>query len=283
MKIALGTAQFDKDYGINRINRKFTYKQKKNLVSFVKKNNIKTIDTAYAYKNAEKDLGRIGVKNFEIITKLPKLKKTTSIETQVTSATSTSLEKLKLKSLYGLLIHNLDDLNSKNRNEYLNTLKKLKKNKIVKKIGVSLYNIQDLKKIMRYWIPDIIQVPYSILDRRLNERSVLKKIKKQKIEVHARSIFLQGLLIKKNNKKKFKKWSNIFDNWFLWCKKNKVEPFQAAYLYVKKNDNIKKIIIGIDDIKQIQSIIEIKKKITKFPNLKCKDKKLLNPFNWSSL
>ena len=75
MKIALGTAQFDKDYGINRINRKFTYKQKKKLISFVKKNNIKTIDTAFAYKNAEKDLGKIGMKNFEIITKLPKLKK----------------------------------------------------------------------------------------------------------------------------------------------------------------------------------------------------------------
>ena len=193
------------------------------------------------------------------------------------------MRKLRLKSLYGLLIHNLDDLNNKNRNDYLNTLKKLKQNKIVRKIGVSLYDAQDLKKIIKYWIPDIIQIPYSVLDRRLNDRSVIKLIKDNKIEVHARSIFLQGLLTKKIKKKKFKKWSNILDNWFLWCKKNKLEPFQAAYLYVKKNVYIKKIIIGVDDIKQIQSIIEIKKKITKFPNLKCNDEKLLNPFNWSSL
>ena len=56
MKIALGTAQFEKNYGINRINKNLTFEEKKGLIFFVKKNGIKTIDTASSYDTAEKDL-----------------------------------------------------------------------------------------------------------------------------------------------------------------------------------------------------------------------------------
>ena len=283
MKIALGTAQFDKNYGVNRLNKKFNFIDKKNLVEFVKKNKITTIDTANAYKNAEKDLGKIGVRKFKIITKIPKLKNQKEINKQITLATIKSLKKLKLRKVYGLLIHNLGDLNGPSRSKYIDALKNLKKKNFTKKIGISLYDVNDLKKIIKFWVPDIIQVPYNILDRRLNNNSIMKIIKKNKIEIHIRSIFLQGLLTKKNNQKKFKKWKLLFNKWFFWCKKNDVEPFQAAYLFVKNNINIHKIIIGAENIKQIQKIINIKKKIKKFPNLNCKDKMLLNPSNWEIL
>ena len=43
--------------------------------------------------------------------------------------------------------------------------------------------------------PDIIQVPYSVADRRLELSGYIKDLKRAKIEIHARSIFLQGLLL----------------------------------------------------------------------------------------
>ena len=202
MKILIGTAQFDKNYGISRPAGKFNLAQKKKLIKFAQKNKITGIDTAKSYKNAEKQLGQIGVKNFSVVSKLPRLKKNLNIEKQLMFSIKASLQNLQLKSMYAILIHDLNDLNINNREKYLSVLKKIKKINLVKKIGISLYDINDIKKIIKYWKPDLIQIPYNILDRGLNDRSIIRIIKKNKIEIHARSIFLQGLLTKKTNKKK---------------------------------------------------------------------------------
>mgnify|MGYP001334834031 CR=1 FL=1 len=283
MNLVLGTAQFDEKYGINRIKKKLSFKSKKKIISFLKKNKINTIDTASNYKNAEYDLGKIGIKKFNIITKIPKLKKKFEIKEQLFSYIFNSLTKLRIKKIHALLIHDIRDLDKKNKFEYLNFLKYLKKKKIVKKIGISIYNFKDLNKIIKFWTPDIVQLPYNIFDRRIENKPFLNMVKKYRIEIHARSIYLQGLLVQKSKNKKFKKWEKLFNEWFLWCKQNHIKPFEAAYLFVKKNSNIKKIIIGVDDIAQLNKITKIKRKIDKFPKFNCKDRKLLNPYNWNNL
>lgn len=281
MKILLGTAQFDKNYGISRSNKEFNFNQKKLLIKFARQNQIEGLDTAAVYKNAETELGKIGVNDFKIISKLPKLKKNAKVRTQILSALKLSLNKLKLKRIYGILIHDLKDLNGSNKDEYLDELKNLKRLNLVKKIGISLYDVNDIKKIIKYWKPDIIQIPFNIFDRRLNNKIICKIIKKNKIEVHARSIFLQGILTKRNKKKRFNKWKKLFDAWFNWCNKNNMQPYEVAYLYAKNNNIINKIVIGFENFDQLKKIIKIKKKIRKFPDLECKDEMLINPFNWN--
>ena len=108
-------------------------------------------------------------------------------------------------------------------------------------------------------------------------------MKKNKIEIHARSIFLQGLLTKKERPKKFYKWNNLLDKWFMWCENNNLKPFEAAYLYVLQKKEIDKIVVGFDTLDEMMDIIKINKKhIKNFPNLKCKDG-ALNPYNWVKL
>ncbi len=281
MKILIGTAQFNNNYGIHQQNKNFNFKQKFFLIKYAKKKGIKWIDTAPNYKDAETELGNIGVRDFNIITKLPKIKNNILKKNYLLSKTEESLSKLKIKKLYGILVHDLKDINNKHREKYIKELKYLKKINLVKKVGISLYNINDLQKILKFWKPDLIQVPYNVIDRRLNNKKILKIIKKNKIEIHARSIFLQGLLIKRSKKRKLQKWNLLFNRWFSWCKKNKLKPYEAAYLFVKKNKNINKIIIGFDNISQIKKILQIKKRINNFPDLECKDKMLINAFNWS--
>jgi len=285
MKISIGTAQFDKKYGVNRGKSKFDFFLKKQLIKTAGKFNIRTIDTATSYKNAEKELGKIGLNGFNLITKLPKIKKQNiNLEKWVTFSLKRSLDKLKVKNIYGLLIHHPKDLNKKNRKTYINALVKLKEKKLVKKIGVSLYDVEDIGKILKFWKPDIIQIPYNVIDRRLEKNSFFKRIKKNKIEIHVRSIFLQGLLTKRERPKKFYKWDNLLDRWFYWCKSKNLEPFQAAYLYVKKIKEIDKVVIGFDNLKQMRDLVKINKKhVSNFPNLECKDKMLLNPYNWNNL
>ena len=66
---------------------------------------------------------------------------------------------------------------------------------------------------------DVVQVPFNILDQRLNNNLFKKIISRKKIEVHVRSIFLQGILVdKKLIPSKIKK-NPAIKRWFLYIKK----------------------------------------------------------------
>ena len=88
----------------------------------------------------------------------------------------------------------------------MNILKYLKKGKLAKKIGVSGYNPNEIKKILKIWKPDVIQLPFNIFDQRLISSKVIDLLYKKKIEIHVRSIFLQGMLVRTKIPKKLKKF-----------------------------------------------------------------------------
>ena len=96
--------------------------------------------------------------------------------------------------------------------KYLNWTKKT----FYKKIGVSVYSVDYLKKIILSGIKiNVVQIPINIFNQTFDNK-LLSDIKKRNIEIHARSIFLQGLTLKnskniKNNllKKKLLFFENI--------------------------------------------------------------------------
>ena len=108
-------------------------------------------------------------------------------------------------------------------------------------------------------------------------------MKKRNIELHVRSIFLQGLLLidKKDFPQKFSKWSNIFDNWYEWLIDENISPLDACLSFVDSFNEINKVIIGINSSQQLKQILRcISKKDLKFPEMYSNDKKLINPSNW---
>jgi len=286
MKISIGTAQFMRGYGVNRKFKNFNYNEKKKLIKLAEKNKIRDIDTAFSYKTAHKELGKIGIKKFRITTKLPKIpKKSTDYEKDILKLITKALLELKLKKIDTLLVHDYKNLIKNNILKYTEALSLIKKKGLVSKIGISLYNTEEIINILKFWKPDIIQVPYNIIDRRIEGKNILSILKKKKIKLQVRSIFLQGLILKKKRPQKFNRWRKFFDKWFLWCEKNNLEPFEAAYLFVKKNKHVNKVVIGFENFKQLKKIILLKnKKINiQFPNIIIKEKKLINPYNWRSL
>ena len=71
-----------------------------------------------------------------------------------------------------------------------------KKNKVIKKIGISVYNKNELNEILKVFTPEIIQFPLNVFNQSFNDKKYLQSLKHKGIELHARSIFLQGLLLK---------------------------------------------------------------------------------------
>ena len=217
-KLCFGTANFANNYGILKRKKNFSRKKIRDILELLRKNKIKNIDTAISYKNVEKKIGHFHPENFSIFTKLPKLpKKCSDIKKWSLMNINNSLNNLNRKRLSGVFIHHPEDLIEKNKIKLYEALLFLRKKKIINKIGVSIYDFNILDKILNEFKIDMVQVPFNILDRRLATKNYLNKIKKKKIQIHVRSIFLQGVLLvnKKSIPKRFFKWKNLFKSWHI--------------------------------------------------------------------
>ena len=281
-KIALGTANFDSSYGLS--SGYFTEKNKvKNLLIFCKNNNIDTIDTSPDYKNAENLLGNAGCKGFKLITKIPNLSKVKILnENFIKETISRSLENLKLKKIYALLFRDPNSLMNNNLRLWQQA-QVFKKVGVIKKIGVTVYNIKELNDCFDKLKPDIIQVPYNLFDRRLETSQYLRKLYSKKIEIHCRSVFLQGLLLKEKQELplKFIKYKILWKKYFLWLQQNNLNSLEACMNFILRKKEISRMVLGVDSISQLEKILMISTKKISFPDFTENiDEELIDPRKW---
>ena len=284
-KIILGSANFDQIYGIKK---NFIKKSEiKKLFNLALKNKIKTIDTSPLYNKSEKIIGLLNNNRFKIISKIPKPPKNIkreNIKKWLKQNVMISLKNLKIKKFECLLLHNANSLLCKNGDEIYKGIRNMKINGFTSKIGVSIYDFNVLDKILKKFKFNLIQAPFNILDRRLVEKGWLKKLKKRKIEVHARSIFLQGILLLKHNQlpKKLIKLSKKLMVWENWLKKNKFSSLQVCLSFVLNQRQLDGIVVGYNNTNQLNQILKLKQIKNNFslPNLNIKDKKLIDPREW---
>ena len=285
MQLIIGTVQFGQKYGIANQLDKTNEADVKNILNVAKKNQIQYLDTAAAYGNAEYLLGKIGVKDFGIISKLmPIPNQIDNYDKWVNQSLLDILKKTKMKKLYGLLIHDSNDLLKTNGLAIYNALKKQKEMGLVDKIGVSVYDPKDLKSLIENYFFDIVQLPLNIFDKRFVENNLLQNLNDLGIEVHVRSIFLQGLLLMDEDRLpiQFFKWKPEFKKWYEWLSKNNITPVDACFQFVKSCNYVNKVLVGIQNERQLLEIINAYKKseIKVFPDFGIQDKKLIDPREW---
>tara|TARA_Y100001970_G_scaffold142809_1_gene175591 strand:+ start:13847 stop:14722 length:876 start_codon:yes stop_codon:yes gene_type:complete len=288
-KIALGTVQFGIDYGINS-GIKVESNEVINIINYARDNDIKLLDTAQLYGSSEKVLGDANTQDFDIVTKTRGFDQeviTKKIASLVISDLNKSLRLLKQKSLYAFLVHHGEDLLKPGGELIFNQLQILKNQGLVNKIGVSAYIDDQLIKIIDRFDIDIIQLPMNILDRRLIENGLLKKIYSKGIEIHTRSAFLQGLLLMNQNTipKKFDRWKDLWNLWYEWLADNKLSALEATIRYMVSIPEITKVLVGVDNKNQLQKILQAEDgNIPSIPKeLSSNDVSLLNPGNWDHL
>jgi len=283
MKLVIGSAQLGMNYGLFN-NKKINRKEFKKIEKLVLSSKINFIDTATSYGNSEKIIGNSKLKKLHIITKikLPS-KKNIHIRNWISKEISRSLVKLKINKIYGVLIHNYKDLLGKNGKDYLLSLQELKRKKIIRKIGISVYNPQEIKSIWKFWKPDLIQAPFNPLDNRILDSGWINILKKFKVKIFVRSIFLQGLLINESSSFVINKNSKILLNKFRnWCFKNNVSLLQACLHFIKQFKKIDYLVVGFNNYNQLKEIIDVfKKKQINIPKkFFTKKINLIDPRKW---
>ena len=259
MKLVLASAQLGTNYGILN-KKKINIKEFKKITNLVLRSKIKFIDTSSSYGNSEEIIGSSKLKNLNIISKikLPKKIKISNMDFWLQKKIYKSLNSLNVNNIYGLLIHDYKDLLGINGKNYLTCLKKFKKNKIIKKIGISIYSPKELNIIWRFWKPDIVQAPLNIFDTRISDSGWLDILKKNKVEIFIRSIFLQGLLVNDHNNIKISKNLEVHLNKFqLWCKKKNISKLVACINFIKSFKKVNYVIVGINNCDHLKNIFDI--------------------------
>tara|TARA_Y100001958_G_scaffold159984_1_gene164882 strand:+ start:1903 stop:2736 length:834 start_codon:yes stop_codon:yes gene_type:complete len=244
-KIIIGSAQFGSKYGISNSEGRTQIGEVDKILKFCNFYGIDSIDTAYAYGNSEEVLGKFDINSFKIISKfIPESTTIPSIETQINS----SLKRLNIEFFYAYLAHrplevNLDDW------ILLNNFKKLGK---IKKIGFSFNEVFEVDEILKKgFVPDIVQAPFNYLDYRFeNKLKFLKE--KYNIEIHTRSVFLQGLVFMNIDK-----LSSFFDPLKKDLKQISRLKNKAGSLlkFVTSKNFIDKVVVGSNNLKQLKNNI----------------------------
>jgi aryl-alcohol dehydrogenase-like predicted oxidoreductase len=199
-RIGLGTAQFGFDYGISNRHGRPAESEIAAILAYAIEAGVRYIDTAAGYDDAEVILGRLLPPRhaMRIVTKTQPVADQ-AIEPrharQLSEALQRSRDRLKAEQLYGLLLHHVSDLAKPGAEYLVEALLEAKTRGLVSGIGVSVYDADELGLAERQFAPDLVQLPLNVLDRRLLDSGSLARLKGRGAEIHARSVFLQGLLL----------------------------------------------------------------------------------------
>ena len=283
-KLGIGTLQFGQKYGIANKEGKVKTSEVKKIKTLAENNFINIIDTANVYGDSEKRLGKLNFSKFKLVSKLPVSVPPKNRFSWVLASIKKSLRNLKVDKIYCMHVHNTKYLLDKNGHQIYNGLKIAKEKGIIKKIGVSIYTVQELKKIISKYEIDLVLIPFNIFDQRTLKSNILKELKSKNIEIHTRTTFLQGLLLLKKNEvpSKFYKYQKYFSNFDRLQKKLKLSKFEICLRYALSNKYIDKVVVGMDNSKQFKMLIKsagyLKTKISSVDA--SKEINLINPAKW---
>lgn len=192
-RLGLGTVQFGQAYGVSNSRGRVPPGDVAAILDRAALAGLGTLDTAAGYGEAEAVLGDLETHTgpFRLVTKTIALKN--GLEAVLARARQ-SVATLKRRPVDLLLVHAAGDLAGPEGEALWHALLCLRDEGLFGGIGISAYVADDPLALARRFHPAAMQVPMSLLDQRLLGTGALAAIKDLGVEVHIRSIFLQGLL-----------------------------------------------------------------------------------------
>lgn len=267
MELCLGTVQFGMDYGISG-QKQPSVEQAVEMLDYAVQNGINTIDTANAYGTAEDVVGMflrkktVPREKLWIISKFrPNLLDDVQEEDYyavMKENLSNTLERLGVDYLDTYLLHSARYVYS---DAIIDTLNRLKKEGYARKVGVSVYEVDEAKKCIERDNVDFMQLPYSVFDQRMKNGGLFDMAKKHPVatQIHSRSAFIQGLILMDEEQVPdfLSKARPIVRKISELCRKHAISRIALAMNYVKQEESISHLVFGVDNISQLKEDIRI--------------------------
>lgn len=283
-KLILGTVQFGLNYGINNISGKPSVEAIEKIFRKAYASGIRQLDTAEAYGDAQKLIGLFHQKQnilFDVNTKFKGVK-TELLSNELAKV----IDELKVEKINTWFYHSFADYS--NYPGLLKELTDIKKQGLIKKIGVSVYSNTEFEKVIGDEAVDVIQLPFNLLDNFSYRGALLVKAKQQLKTIQVRSVFLQGLFFKD---------LTTLPVYLLPLKPYLIKLHQLSedkglsmeslcLQYTNAQNYIDEIIIGVDTEEQLERNIQAlnsqldQETREAIDNIKVTETELLYPYNW---
>ena len=285
MKLALGTVQFGLNYGIANKQGQVSHEEAQSILDHARASGMDTLDTAIAYGDSERRLGEIGIRDWQVISKLPAIPEScTDVTAWVRESVFSSLERLRIPKLRGLLLHRSQELVGPQGDALYRALIAFKDQGKVEKIGVSIYGPDELDTLWPHYQLDLVQAPFNVVDHRFATSGWLARLHQAGTEIHIRSVFLQGLLLMEPARRPetFNRWQPLWDKWQHWLDDQSLTPLQACLGFVLTQPEIDRVVVGVDSRKQLEEILSAAKTmgVSVSQSFATEDLLLINPSNW---
>lgn len=220
-RLAIGTANFGQDYHGTRC------KNIDAVLDYCQCVGIDMLDTAEAYNW---DYTKVGG-YFKIVSKVRKISHPDK---------PGGIIEIPPSKLYGCLVHN-------STSQFVLDIIKNFRPERYQKIGYSLYEFPPIDIQI-----DIIQIPYSLWDRRFEQ--TIEICHKKGIEVHIRSVFLQGKILQEGK-----------------------ADAKDCIAFALMNPYVDRVIIGVDSLDQLKGNLDY---FCKLDLMKKDDLNLIDPRRW---
>lgn len=284
MKIALGCVQFGLNYGVTNQQGQVQPNMVAAILRQAAVHGIDTLDTAALYGNSESVLGETlkTSSRFKLITKLGHI----STQEEVRPALLASLARLKQSKIKGLLLHRPDVLFTSAGAGIASELESLKSSGLIQQWGVSVYNPLQAEQLLQRFNFDLIQLPLNLFDQRFIRAGTLSMLKAQGIEIHARSLLLQGLLCHTNWPAFFHPWQGKLKQLHHQAQQQGISLIELALSFCHQNSEVERFVLGCQSQTQLNEIVAAYRSTQDikidYQELACFDEDLILPSKWPS-
>lgn len=287
-RLVLGTAQFGLAYGISNRAGQVPRGEARVMLAVARAAGIDTLDTAAAYGDSETCLGEAGTGDLRIVTKLSAMPADCSDPgSWVEQQFEASLQRLGRTTVHGLLLHRPAQLLEPGGAALWRTMERLKAQGRVAKLGLSIYAPHELQSLTSACRPDLVQAPLNLVDRRLGASGWLRRLHDDGVEVHARSAFLQGLLLmpRASIPAKFLPWRPLWTAWHEWLDRSEVPAVRACLAFALSQPEVDRVVVGAQSCSELLDIIAAARAapVVDLPDLGCDDQDLVDPSRWEGL
>jgi aryl-alcohol dehydrogenase-like predicted oxidoreductase len=277
-RLGIGTVQFGQVYGISNAVGQVPRAEVKLILELAGRAGIALLDTAANYGEAEAVLSGNDLRSFRIVSK------TLGVQHGVHAVIARVRDSVRtLGAVDLLLVHSAKDLLGPSGTTLWRSLLALKAEGIVGGIGISAYVADDPVMLAEKFRPDAMQLPFSLLDQRLLQDGSLARLKGLGVEIHARSLFLQGLLFMSELPQKLSGAGPMLGKARAEIARAGTTPLAAALGFVLSRPEVDAAVVGMTGLPQLKEIITAA--LSPMPELDWQacafsDERILTPSLW---
>lgn len=257
-RLALGTAQFGMAYGATNPVGRVMPDEVSGILADACAAGIDVLDTARAYGLSETVLGDVldGGDDFAIVTKILPFAGSDPAG-HARASVEASLQALRCDRLAGILVHRASDLAGAQGEELWAALTDLKTQGVTNMIGVSAYGPDEARTLVDQYRPDIIQLPCNLFDQRAVHDGLFDYCRQSGVEVHVRSVFLQGVLLTAPAAlpARLGSFRTALENLHRALAETDHTPVEAALGFIVCQTGAKRAIVGVTSREELAQIV----------------------------